>query len=379
MVQGNFRNRKPVMPLRLALGIGVTSALLLLGPVSEGLAQSGAAQATGDYPDVNKVPQSAPPSPTVDDMKRATEGLAGDSARANYGRQSAQPASVDPSGLPKARYGRVGGTTRVPTTDIRDPAPTSAPTTAVATEAVTPAPRTTAQPATESAQPRYGRASTARTQPQEVASPGGTPPATSAPATEPRPVVASGQGGATASPAASAPGAVSQAPIYAPAVPAISAPAFTAVVIDSTGERAANPNQMGYLMGTPVGYTPTFMPTSSILVGEIYFASSSSNIDGRDMQVLQDIANYQRMNGGYLRVVGHSSSRTGDMTADRHDYVNLQMSAKRADAVQRVLTRLGVPQEAVYMNAESDRMPVFMEVMPAGEAFNRRVEIYLEY
>ena len=60
----------------------------------------------------------------------------------------------------------------------------------------------------------------------------------------------------------------------------------------------------------------------------------------------------------------------------QHHLVNLNISLNRAKAVARELIRQGVPQELVFVAALSDSRPLYHEVMPAGEAGNRRVEVY---
>jgi outer membrane protein OmpA-like peptidoglycan-associated protein len=82
--------------------------------------------------------------------------------------------------------------------------------------------------------------------------------------------------------------------------------------------------------------------------------------------------------GGTVRVVGHASSRTKDLDPYQHRLVNLRISMDRANSVARGLRRLGIPANKIITEAKSDNNPVYQEVMPAGEAGNRRVEIYLD-
>ena len=46
---------------------------------------------------------------------------------------------------------------------------------------------------------------------------------------------------------------------------------------------------------------------------------------------------------------------------------------------QAELVRLGVSPNALLVEARSDTEPVFYESMPAGEAENRRAEVFLEF
>lgn len=126
---------------------------------------------------------------------------------------------------------------------------------------------------------------------------------------------------------------------------------------------------------------PSFRRQEAALAGQaavIHFAIGSSRLGAAARRTLGKVAAIQRSRGGALRIVGHASSRTGDMDIVNHNLINFQVSMDRAQAVARELMRLGVAPEAVRVGAESDAQPLFFEVMPAGEAGNRRVEIYLE-
>ena len=57
---------------------------------------------------------------------------------------------------------------------------------------------------------------------------------------------------------------------------------------------------------------------------------------------------------------------------------NFNISVDRAQAVADELMRLGVAPSALTIDAVGDSQPRFGEAMPAGQAGNRRVEIYLE-
>jgi outer membrane protein OmpA-like peptidoglycan-associated protein len=113
-------------------------------------------------------------------------------------------------------------------------------------------------------------------------------------------------------------------------------------------------------------------------VATIQFANGSAALTSTDRRILAQVRDLQRQRGGMLRVVGHASSRTRDMDMTRHDRVNQDVSARRAEAVAVELRRLGVAAEAVQIAARADRAPLYREVMPSGEAGNRRTEIYLD-
>jgi outer membrane protein OmpA-like peptidoglycan-associated protein len=170
-----------------------------------------------------------------------------------------------------------------------------------------------------------------------------------------------------------------------PGVPAMAVPAgMGTTVIDSGGARQ---EMVGYMPGQsssgrgprPMSEYNGFGVGVSSKVGVIYFASSSSNLDGNDLSVVREIAAYQRQYGGVLRIIGHSSSRTADMDAARHTLVNLRVSAQRAETVARALMNAGVPGEQIFVGGVADDQKEYQEVMPSGEAFNRRAEVFLDY
>ncbi len=108
----------------------------------------------------------------------------------------------------------------------------------------------------------------------------------------------------------------------------------------------------------------------------IRFASGSSVLTKEARSVLRKIAEVYRQRGGALRIDGHASSRTRDMTMVKHHMVNFKISLKRANAVARELIRQGVSSESLFVSAISDSKPIYLEIMPAGDAGNQRVEIY---
>ncbi len=114
-------------------------------------------------------------------------------------------------------------------------------------------------------------------------------------------------------------------------------------------------------------------------VAVIYFADGSANLSGRDRHVLRQVAALQQHYGGVIRVVGHASSRTGAMDITRHKLANFTVSLGRANAVAGALMNAGVPGRYLYVGAVSDSQPVYYEIMPTGEAGNRRAEIYMDY
>ena len=118
---------------------------------------------------------------------------------------------------------------------------------------------------------------------------------------------------------------------------------------------------------------PTSPPVATIL-----FADGSARIGRADLEIIRQVYNGYRARGGRIHVVGHASSRTRNLDQASHQLANFSISYERAGSVAEALQRLGVPPEALVVTAMSDQEPSFFEVMPAGEAGNRRVEIYFE-
>jgi outer membrane protein OmpA-like peptidoglycan-associated protein len=102
------------------------------------------------------------------------------------------------------------------------------------------------------------------------------------------------------------------------------------------------------------------------------------NAEGR-ARVRAVVAAFRQAGGqGYVRIVGHSSSRTADMPLERHLEMIFTKSQDRANAVAAELIREGVPADHVLVEAVGDTQPVYYESMPKGEDGNRRAEIFLQ-
>lgn len=117
----------------------------------------------------------------------------------------------------------------------------------------------------------------------------------------------------------------------------------------------------------------------TIKVATILFDTGSARLDAADKRILRQVRDLQRQRGGTMRVVGHASSRTRNMDPIKHKMANYKISVDRAQSVAQELIRLGVDRKAVAIDAVADSVPVYYEIMPSGEAGNRRAEIYLDY
>jgi flagellar motor protein MotB len=115
-----------------------------------------------------------------------------------------------------------------------------------------------------------------------------------------------------------------------------------------------------------------------IRVATIRFENGSAKLSSRDRQILAKVVRLKKERGGRIRIVGHASSRTHNTDPVNHKMINFRVSAARANVVALELQRLGADRSQLQVDAVSDSSPEFLEVMPTGEAGNRRAEIYLD-
>lgn len=119
------------------------------------------------------------------------------------------------------------------------------------------------------------------------------------------------------------------------------------------------------------------LPAGATRVATIVFPNGSSRLSARDRQILAQVVELQKERGGTLHVIGHSSSRTRNLSPEKHRLVNYKMSAERAKMVAKELIRRGANRRTIATAALADSQPLYQEIMPNGEAGNRRAEIFL--
>ena len=110
----------------------------------------------------------------------------------------------------------------------------------------------------------------------------------------------------------------------------------------------------------------------------VYFAHGKTDLSEDDRSNLAEVKAALDQYGTALRVVGHASSRTNDLPLARHKLANFDVAARRAEAVAAELARQGIDPSRILIESQGEASPVYHESMPAGEAGNRRVEIYIE-
>lgn len=119
------------------------------------------------------------------------------------------------------------------------------------------------------------------------------------------------------------------------------------------------------------------MTTSPVLMHETYFNHGSARLSPVDKTALRAVAQDVKAKDADVTVVGHASSRVdGDVSAQRADDLNYNISNKRAIAVTNELTQQGVSPSKISAVAKGDQQPNAHTGDKTQEAADRRVEIF---
>jgi outer membrane protein OmpA-like peptidoglycan-associated protein len=161
---------------------------------------------------------------------------------------------------------------------------------------------------------------------------------------------------------------------------------FTTIVVSSNGVnvRSAStsngvPDQAQSIISKSGGFAPNLRQSKAVngtKVATILFKTGSSGLSGNDRKIIGQVVKLHQQRGGKVTVVGHASSRTRNMDPVNHKMVNYGVSVNRADRIAKELRKMGMAPESIIVDARSDSMPLYYEIMPSGEAGNRRAEIY---
>jgi outer membrane protein OmpA-like peptidoglycan-associated protein len=159
------------------------------------------------------------------------------------------------------------------------------------------------------------------------------------------------------------------------------APQASAAEGDADSQLASIASDDFDVIGEPYLTELDRMPVSGLgyKAGIVYFANGQSWLSSTAKRTLRDVAQTLKGTNSVIRVVGHASMRTQDMDLAEHKLINFELSVDRARAVAQELVRQGVPSQRVFVEARGDSEPVTHEIMPAGEAENRRAEIFISY
>ena len=156
------------------------------------------------------------------------------------------------------------------------------------------------------------------------------------------------------------------------------------VIISSRGVTSADSGQSELLSTSEVrGITKTRSsvftpPAMHPRVALIYFDDGLTTVHDSSLNALESCAEAFAKKGGIVRIVGHASQRTRDMSYEDHVRVNFDLSLGRAQTVGQLLVKMGVPEDSIVLVAKGSTEPEYLEIMPSGEARNRRVEVFLD-
>jgi len=341
------------------------------------------------YPSLSDVPEAPPRDTSLAEMDAVAEGLIADRENARYTDEEIRRQGDETTSL---------AAPPPVVAELPVPAVTAVPTSSAETVIMEPAPVARAQ--VPEVPPMPPAQTSADAWPQAALQPaaGIEQPAMPSPTY---------QNTAAAIPAYSSTPVAAPSPVYTPASTPVYQPTAPADVKRSFGNYfsasgpaavAPPPSQTQIAMagagsvplGTPIagGVTTTQGLTdysslragASVRAAVVVFGSGSAKLSGEGRKALREVARLYKEGGGRsVRVIGHASNRTREMSAEKHALVNFDVSLRRAHTVADELIRLGVPAQVLYIGAVSDTEPVYFEWMPSGEAGNRRAEVFIDF
>lgn len=165
----------------------------------------------------------------------------------------------------------------------------------------------------------------------------------------------------------------SQAPAPAPAPEPLTAPATQTAA-------ASPPPSAADIAATPSAAAAAEADYRTQMIATIYFPSGGAALTERDRGILRQVAEiYGRDNGRRVVIVGHSSASGARGSEAEQSLVNYKVSLDRAAAVGQALLAHGVALDQIVVDARGAKQLKYSEETPAGEAGNRRAEIFLQY
>lgn len=360
-------------------------------------------QAAGESPDLASLPDRPAPSSTPDEQKKVADSLAADRAAAKYSsdalRGGTEPPAAPPPPASAVDLAQADKSTpptpspppsdeqasNTPAPDSAPPAQESAPPAAPATASAELPPATPAAPAPVAAAEHSAApvAAMAMVAPSDAAL--GFKPSTAPPLDPsigqfvPPPIVArydqtASAAGLSATRLASAapPAANLKAGSRSRRAQAVGGPeAMSGAVVANLDVLQSPEVAQASVYANPQGLPPTSV---------IFFPGDGTLLSAEGRAQVRAAVETFKANGerGFMRIVGHASSRTSNMPLEKHLVVIFDKSQDRANAVAREAIREGVPANKVLVEAVGDSQPVFYESMPKGEDGNRRAEIFIQ-
>lgn len=123
--------------------------------------------------------------------------------------------------------------------------------------------------------------------------------------------------------------------------------------------------------------SPARPPENSLKVAVIQFARADRDLDDRAVDVLSQVAAYAQQSRATVWLFGYASQKVELAAGGSARLASRKLAADRVKTVAVVLIKAGVPADKIELVSRGALNPLYIESAPAGEAGNRRVEIYL--
>lgn len=362
-----------------------------------------AVQTTTDdnsFPTLSSVPDQAPEASQEGERQAIVEGLVADRTHAEYTDEEVRTESAaapppPPSASTSTEVAVISDTTQAVTVAPPPPPATAVPSgdTAAAGAAPEPVEPTIIVSSAQTGTQKSAAASTAAPLPPtviETLSPGSSTSAGAVQVASAVPAPVGGQATVTEvfnQKLMASASTVTTAPVHIGFAPSAAQPltnlpnSVPAVVRDTYNESLAQTAVLTTetATGSVLATTRTQQQSGSREPIVVNFSHGSAKLSARARRDLKAVVQVFNEQGGIIRVVGHASSRTRNMTIEQHKLVNFWISVDRAHAVAHELMRQGVNATAIAVEARGDSQPIYFESMPAGEAENRRAEVFFEF
>lgn len=120
---------------------------------------------------------------------------------------------------------------------------------------------------------------------------------------------------------------------------------------------------------------PARPPKNALRVAVIYFPRGEKSLDPAGLEVLSQVAAYAQQSRSTVWLFGYASLNI-ELVAGGRAKAQRILSGYRVKMAALALSKNGVPLRRLKMIARGAADPAYLETKPAGEAGNRRVEIY---
>lgn len=122
--------------------------------------------------------------------------------------------------------------------------------------------------------------------------------------------------------------------------------------------------------------TPAQPPPGSLKVAVIQFPRGGFEIEPAGREVLSQVAAYAQQARAEVMLFGYSSQKVELAVGGSAREASRQLATARLRAVGVALAEGGVPVDRINLVARGNLDPAYLETESAGEAGNRRVEIW---